>query len=516
MPASSRNGGRKSRWRRWILLALGVALALHVTFWGRPVPALYTTASHSPQGQQGYTLERRTGSPETWRAVDTDGDGTLDEFQTPSGNFWRPGLRAEPKRWLVICLDGVPLGVMQSLWDRGHLREFYRPTATISTLPSDSEAAITGALHAAPGPGYEHRYFDRARNQIRGGAWVTLTGWGIPYIRWLDYDAPGWAKGLVYILTYKSYRADLGRLRKQFLASKKKIFLAHLATSDSLYHVFPAPQIEPLLVEFESLLRDLYLDARGELGVLVFSDHGSTLTASHAAPLEEFLARRGWRLSKTIAGPRDVAVPDYGLVGFFAAYCREDAVPQLAEELASLEGVELVIFPDAGHPAGSPARDASGGGATILSRVGRAHLRWRADGARVGYDSQQDATGDPLELLPVFVRLRAAGRLAGDGTASDADLFAATSAAHFPDAAARIRDWANNHVQNRASVIVTLKPGYFHGSGFFQHIVDITGTHGALDASSSLGFAMATHPLPAAVRLGNLLPTEFLQNRDGK
>lgn len=488
---------------RWTLLAVVAAIALHIAFWGRPVPSRYTVRHTASGTAVEWVLARRASPPESWRARDTDGDGVLDEFETPAGSFARPGLRAEPKRWLVICLDGVPLAVMRSLWDSGHFREFYRPSATISTLPSDSEAAITAALHAAPGPGYEHRYFDRVRNQIRGGMWVTLTSAGIPYIQALDYDAPGWAKGLVYIVSYKSYRADLGRLRKAFLASQQKVFLAHLATSDSLFHIYRPAEIDPLLVEFESLLRDLYLDARGGLGVLVFSDHGSTLAPSRTAPLEEFLKHRGWRLRKTLEGPRDVAVPDYGLVGFFAAYCRREGAAKLAEELAALEGADLIVYPDA-----------SARGANILSARGRAHLGWSADGSRFRYAAEPVAAGDPLELAPVFDRLRVAGRLADDGTASDADLFAATATARYPDAAARIRDWATNHVQNRADLLVSLKPGYFYGSGFFQHIVDITGTHGALDAPSSLGFAMATRPLPPAMRLADLLPKEFLEKRN--
>ncbi len=48
-----------------------------------------------------------------------------------------------------------------------------RPTATISRLPSNSKAALTEVLHAAPGRGYEHLYSDHAQNQPRGDAWLT-------------------------------------------------------------------------------------------------------------------------------------------------------------------------------------------------------------------------------------------------------------------------------------------------------------------------------------------------------
>ena len=558
--------GRSRRLWWWILLVLAGAVALQITFWGQPVATHYSLQQTArPKGADGaggpWVIERRASPPETWHARDINGAGVMDELETPLGNFARPGLRGEPKRWLVICLDGVPLGVLQNLWDRGHFREFYRPSAVVSVFPSDSETALTTVLHVAPPAGYEHRYFDRSRNEIRAGAWVTLTGAHIPYIAALDYDPPGWAKALPYLLPRKTYRADLGRLRKQFLASSQRVFVAHISASDSLLHMLTTPQVEPFLIEFEDLVRELYLDARGEFGVLVFSDHGNTQTVSRAAPLEKFLQQRGWRLRNRLEGSRDVAVPAYGLIGFIAVYCQDDATASLARDLAVLEGVDLLVFRDSAEgtagqaflpvrpskqdtaePAialvGPGAHLSTGqasmavlakGGATILSASGRAHLAWSADGSRFWYDATR---GDPLELLPIFAQLRARGQLAanaaasrsaGDlpaeyqaaaGPAADADLFAATWAGHYPDAAARIRDWATNHVQNRANILVSLKPGYFYGAGIFQHIVRFTGTHGALDAPSSLGFAMATRPLPAAVRLADLLPREFLRRKN--
>jgi len=148
----------------------------------------------------------------------------------------------------------------------------------------------------------------------------------------------------------------------------------------------------------------------------------------------------------------------------------------------------------------------------VLSAAGQARLAWNVDGSRFWYEA---ASGDPLELLPVLAKLRAGGRLAADGSAGDEDLFAATWAAHDPDAAARLRDWATNHVQNRASILISFKPGFYHGAGVFQHIVSIAGTHGALDAGSSLGFAISTHPLQPATRLSELLPREWLRTQSG-
>jgi len=426
----------------------------------------------------------------------------MDQFQTPQGSFVRPGLLAQPKRWLVICLDGVPLDVMQNLWDRGHFREFLRPTAVVSVFPSDSQTALTAVLHAAPPPGYEDLYFDRARNRIRGGWWVTLSGYQIPYIRSLDYDPPGWAKALPYLLPRKTYRADLGRLRKRFLASGAPVFIAHISASDSVMHMFNAREAEPLLLEFETLVNDLYFDARGELGVLIFSDHGNTQTPSQDIALEPFLSQHGWRLRSSISGSRDVVIPAYGLIGFCAVYCQPQSAEALAKDLTQLEGVNLVV-----------TRDANGRAATIMSASGMARLIWIPGPSSYLYFSQR---GDPLLLEPVSATLREQGRLAlPPFPIADADLFGATWSGPYPDAAARIRDWATNHVQNPSNLLISLKPGYFHGKGSFQHMVKFAGTHGALDASSSLGFAMSTMPLPPAIRLADLLPREFLDGREG-
>ena len=497
---------KKRRWKWWILLAVIAALALRFGWWGRPIGPRFTVGpAPSDSGYQWQIDDLGFMSFGMWRTNDHNGDGAYDEFWTPKREeiFFRPGFKAPPKRWLVICLDGVPLEVMQRMWDRGHFREFYRPTAVVSTYPSDSETALTDVLHAPPVPGYEQLYFDRAQNRIRGGWWVTLSGYHIPYIKRLDYDTPGWAKALPYLAPWKSYYADLGRLSDRYGKERDQpVFLAHLAVSDAMFHLFTAEQLEPALKAFEDVVRSIYLEGKGELGVLLFSDHGNSQVPSRPAPINEHLERRGWRVRGSIEGVRDVAMPDYGLIGMAAVYCKPEAIEELAGTLVETAGVDLVVFADSAR-----------GGATIRSAAGRGHLRWSDDGSRNWYE----ATGqDPLELLAVFERLRAEGRLSADGSASDADLFAATAGSWYPDPAARIRNWALNHVQNRADILVSLKPGYFHGASVFTHIVDFVGTHGAMESASTLGFAMGTHTLPTAQRLANLLPEEFMKTEKRK
>jgi hypothetical protein len=492
----------RRRWLRrfgWLLAVLGLLAAAQVWRWGRPLAPEYVVTPAAP-GEWRINPASRDSGAEVWRAFDDTGDGTMDRFATPAGEWLRPGLAGEPRRWLVICIDAAPFEVMAGLWDRGHFREFHRPSAAVSPFPSDSETAITEALHSEPVPGYEHQYFDRAANELRGGLRSTLTrrqdAARIPYLDRFDYAAPGWHRAVQYVVVRKAWHAEMNRLRRLLRENRADVFHAHVSSGDPIFHMLTREEFEPLLLEFEAVVREAYLEARGELGVVLWSDHGNSLALSRAVPLDELLGARGWRRRSSLEAPRDVVIPAYGLVGFFAVYTREENVAELARDLTTLEGADFVVH-----------RLAKGeDGAVILGADGsRALLRWSNDGARYRYER---VTGDPLGLAPVFAALAEEGKL-DDGWARDADLFAATSLAWYPDAAARIRGWATNHVQNPSDLIVSLKPGWYQGKSFFDFAVTMRGTHGAMERTSSLGFAAATQPLPPALRLADLLPEEL-------
>lgn len=490
---------RHSRLRRtglWWLLAIAMGVLVSVLTWGRPQPHVFTLEPGGP-GQWRITHHGNPG--ESWQAFDVDGDGVLDRFVTPDGEWTRPSrFHRPPQRWLVVCIDAVPFGVMEELWQRGHFREFHRPSALVSTFPSDSELAIAAVLHAPPGPGYEHQYFDRAANRLRGGVFLTLSGRRIPYLQRFDYVAPGWHKSVQYVLVRRGWHAEMGRLRRQFRQAQKPVFHAHVSSGDPLFHMLTRTEAQQLLLEFEPVIREAYYAGRGELGILLWSDHGNSMVRSRSVPLDDLLKTRGWRRTDTLRAPRDVVVPAYGLVGFFVVYCAPEAVAELATDLVSLEGAELVIY-----------RVPEPNTVVLLGAGGsRARLRWNDAGTRYRYKPEH---GDPLELGPVLAALAAAGRVDTEGWVADADLFATTARARLPDAVARIRAWASTEqVENPADIVVSLKPGYYQGKGVFDRIVTMEGTHGALERDSSLGFAMGTDPLPETLRLRDLLPAELL------
>jgi hypothetical protein len=464
------------------LLALAALAAARLYYWGRPVPLAFEPLGPGEwQAPDGKTVELK----------DTDGDGTWDVLEAEGRTVPLHG-GAQRARLLIVCLDGVPYAELRALWDEGHFRDFYRPVEMVSTFPSDTEPALTTILQAASTTGYENRFFQRKQGKIVGGMTVTLAQ-SAPYLKKLDYDEPAPFKGLQYFAATRSYRADLGRLRQRFLASSKALFIAHIASSDGLYHVAPAARLRPLLLEADTLLRDLFLAASGKLEIVLFSDHGNDLTPAKPAPLRAALEQAGYSWSNTLDHPRDVAVPQFGLVSFAAVYAQPADVSGVAEVLAKTEGVDLVAYRN-----GGPPRVRSGDAvATIEADKEFSRFRYLAE------------RGDPLDLLPVLDRLRSQGRVDASGFAAEQDLFAATVGARYPDALYRILDWASESrspISNRSDLMVSLKDGYYSGSGFFEGLVKIESTHGSLSRGASLGFAMATdRPLPGAQRYDQFL-----------
>jgi hypothetical protein len=508
-------------WRQKLFrLALGMGLlvvaacAVRAIRWGRPVPQDYRPAGVNRwAGAAGQLIEAR----------DIDNDGVWERFHFGDSFFSRPSSKTAGSRRPVVCLDGVPYSLLRGLWDQGHFREFFPPAQLISTFPSETEVALTSALHAPPAPGYENRHFDWKQQRVAGGIALTLAQ-SAPYLQKLDYDEPGIFKGLQYVLPTKSYRADLGRLRKRFLASRAPLFIAHISSTDGLCHIYRPEQLRPLLLEFADLLRDLYLAEGGRLRMLVFSDHGNNLTPSRPVSFAGPLKRAGFRLSDALEQPRDLVLPQFGLVSFAAVYCRPEIVGELAGVLAGVQGVELVAYRQAPvrspksevqSPPTQPAHLGLGtwdfgpvsSGVRVLSSGGEAVVEASVDGRSFRY---RPLRGDPLAMLAVWEQLKRAGKLDAAGFAPESELFAATLGSRYPDALLRLAEWAGNiYVENPASVMISLADGYYSGSGVFQRIVDLQSTHGALSRGSTLGFAMSTDgPFPHALRLGEVLSAE--------
>ena len=117
-------------------------------------------------------------------------------------------------------------------------------------------------------------------------------------------------------------------------------------------------------------------------------------------------------------------------------------------------------------------------------------MEWRDD--RYRYRAER---GDPLGYAPVFAALERAGALDA-GWARDRDLFAASWDHRYPDAPARVRHGLTDLVQYPAPVLFSMRDSWTVGPALTHAGARLLGgqlgTHGALGAEQSLGFAAVT------------------------
>jgi hypothetical protein len=77
----------------------------------------------------------------------------------------------------------------------------------------------------------------------------------------------------------------------------------------------------------------------------------------------------------------------------------------------------------------------------------------------------------------------------------------------YPDLRARLQEGLRSHVVHPASVIASLADGWHYGSGFFDALVTIEGTHGSATSDATLGFvASNVDRLPATLKAAEVYP----------
>jgi hypothetical protein len=475
-----------------LVTTLSVALVTWVAYsiwsWGWPVPVQWHLLERLDMNQDGTVDTWRFGTAKNGTAdlveIDRDHDGRVDQLQLGNPEIKTLDLSQEQpetsvRKRLAVCLDGVPYEAMAELWDRGYFREFSRPAKVISVFPSVSDLALTEVLHAEKVPGYENLYFDVQQNRITGGATSTVSKARIPYLEMLDYDEPGIFKGVAYVMPVKTYRADLGRFLKRYVGSDLAYYKAHICSTDAVCHVRTREEFSRYLIEVDALLREVYFRHQGKLDFIVFSDHGNSQVLSRQIDVERFLARNGFEVDSSIKKANSVVIPAFGLIGAMAVYCRPEATVTLAQIMSRCEGVDFCAY-----------RNQEG--VRIISPRGIGNIRADSSGTLLKYENEE---GDPLELSPILRQLAQQGKIDSQGFVSSEVWFRATAEHQFPDAVNAIFRGLDNHVINRADLLVSLKDGYYYGSKFFKLIVTLQSAHGSLRKTSMTGFVMRNGPM---------------------
>lgn len=467
----------------WVLYSL--------LFWGRPVPFQFRVVERIDSNRDGsidtWHIGRAAQSGIDVVELDTDSDGRIDrlEFSNPEVRVLDLSNASEkpPQRRLAVCLDGVPYDDIAALWDEGYFREFARPGKLISVFPSLSDVALTDVLRAGKVPGYENLYFDMEHNRIAGGATSTVSKARMPYLEVLDYDEPGIFKGIAYLIPIRTFYADLGRFLKQYAHSSLAVYKSHICSTDSICHIMSREKFRKYLLEVDRLLGQIFLQQKGQLDFVVFSDHGNSHVTNRRVDLDGFLAQHGFRVESSIKNERSVVVPGFGLVGAMALYFQPEQTRRLAELLPQLEGVDFATYLENGL-------------VQVVSAKGKACISARQEDGKLRYQALQ---GDPLSLSPILEKMARLGILDADGYAASEVWFEATAEHEYADAVNALYLGVTNHVTNRAGLLVSLKDGYHYGSSFFDKLVTMRSTHGSLRRSSMTGFFMRNGPMPRRI-----------------
>ena len=216
-----------------------------------------------------------------------------------------------------------------------------------------------------------------------------------------------------------------------------------------------------VLEAVDRLCEELVWKTRGLVKITLFSDHGHTLTPAARADFGKYLTEMGWHMTDHLAGPRDVAKMEYGLISYAGFATRDRA--GLAADLIKHPATDLVTYPEIDAVV---VQSADG-----LARVDRRGSRYR-------YRVEK---GDPLQLAPIVEKMRADGVIDKEGFAEDAEWLKRTVTHVYPDPLNRLWRAFNGLVENPPDVIASLKPEFYNGTADRAAWLPVVpSTHGSL------------------------------------
>ena len=385
--------------------------------------------------------------------IDLDGDARVDRIETiEKGRVARvarapvPGSR--PARTVVIAIDAVPYAVFARLQREGLFREFFPAARMVAPFPSLTNVGYAAILKTAPVLGYEDKYYDPAGNRVGGGVADRLGNRYrevAPFHDVFDWEPPHLWGVTIYYFPMTVSRAELRKIEQILHSSEEDELVLYFGGTDALGHVRGWKGFEECLRLVDQVVRGFLAAGGAGRRVVLFSDHGTTAIPSRRIDLGEALAKGGFRLKSRLEGPGDVVAPAYGLVGAIPLYtlCGEEAA--VARTVAGARGVDFAAWRE-------------GDEVTAVSGDGR---------------------GDPLDRPED----------------------------EYPDLRRRVEEGLRSHVAHPASVIVSLADGWHYGSGLFEALANMKGTHGSATAGASVGFvASNVDRLPETLRADEVYP----------
>jgi hypothetical protein len=413
-------------------------------------------------------------------------------------------------RTMVVILDAVPYETVRKVIDESPpddpLYAGFQPVRPlISTFPSSTSVAMVGLLEPFElprSPGYEARFFDWDERKVRGGGAISFFRIDFAWREFFDWSKKGVVRSAIGGL--RPVSASGSRLQKSvdsFFESSKDPYFIYLETTDLAAHMKGPEALEEVMVWLDEVIRDArerYADT--PFRTVIFSDHGVEGRAEEKLEnvlpaAREAVAAAGYKVTEKLEQPADVVLTPFGLVSSFEAYTEIENAPEVARLLAGAAGVDLCV-----HRGVSPDKRVF-----VVDEEGHASIERVELSDGPGWIYRPDGA-DPLGYAPIVARLSA--RRPGYPALPDAWWLEATAMHHYPDALHRI--WrAFELVENAATILCSLEPGYMYGMKSTERLAKVGGatvrwTHGALHRDATLGFLLTNDE-----RFGESGPVRF-------
>ena len=404
-----------------------------------------------------------------------------------------PASSEEARRTLLVLLDAVPYEAVEritnpSLGEPALFQDLKGPVPMVSTFPSGTNVAIPALiapLGVGVSPGYENRHYNWVSNTVRGGGVISYYRIEFPWRGFFDVTRTGIAVGGLNALN--PVKGSIKQLRKGidgFVASEKDLYTIYIGEMDLVMHFSGPDAARPVFEALETMIREVRQEHPDRpFDVVILSDHGvegGETLINVRQPVLQALKKAGYRYEKKLKRPDDVVLTPYGLVSNLEAYTRDEIKPHVAEVLAHVSGIDLCVFE-------------TEAGWVIEGTDGRAVFR-RHDTPEGTCWAYEPAYGDPLNYLPLIDTF--SQRTGGTTDClPDEAWFEASADCEYPDAFFRLEQ-AFELVQNPASVVCSISPGYMYGARMTEFGSKIASgplrwTHGALHWEATLGFLMS-------------------------
>lgn len=447
-------------------------------------------------------------------------------FCIPSCGYHKPEIKTHPaadkldKKILFIAIDGIAFDMMAELKREGYFKDWRNPIPLIVTFPSATTIGFTGLfqpLDVGTVRGYETRFYSYKKNKVIGGTPWEIYKIPINYKTYFDafrYSIS--EKGIMYSFPGMAGKQDLMRTEKLVLNSPKKILMTYLGATDGAQHLLGRTRMKRFMIFADKLLTRMkkryYAKYNKPLQIVMFSDHGfhfDRLKMVSTGKIKKVFKKAGLKITNKIRGKNDVVFVKYGLLSAGVAITHPSKKETAARLLSEVKGVDLAFWPQ-------------GKKIYMVSSKGEeAYFEYRSSRLY----RYVTVNGDPLTYREA---LKDNGLYTGQWIRKDRWL-QVTWDQKYPDAGYRLYDAFHKLVENKASVLFSLKPSYQFGglaalAGTYIKFGH-KGTHGGLFNDTSTGMVMTDDPkmkLPPYIRYDNFfkvfLPrvTKAYQRRHGK